>query len=147
MQNLTINDIQSDYSVSSKGGALGKQQQPLTSSMKLKKRRFKEIDNAWDLNVDQGSQSVIAVRQQNADQMSDETLSMASSRKGNNRRCIKLNYKKINRICVEMDLKRGSSTNIKEQAKIMGSFSILMYDLQTNNLHKMKDDDQAVIRE
>ena len=80
--------------------------------------------------------------------MSDETLSLASSRKGNNRRCIKLNYKKINRICMEMDLRRGSqSTKIKEQAKIMGSFSILMYDLQTNSLHKMKDNDQAIIRE
>ena len=42
---------------------------------------------------------------------------------------------------MEMDLKRSSTTKIKEQAKIMGSFSILMYDLQTNNLHKMKDDD------
>ena len=29
----------------------------------------------------------------------------------------------------------------------MGSFCILMYDLQTESLHKMKDNDQAIIRE
>ena len=29
----------------------------------------------------------------------------------------------------------------------MGSFAIIMYDLQTDHLHKMKDHDQAVIRE
>ena len=79
--------------------------------------------------------------------MSDETLSLASSRKGNNRRCIKINSKKIQRICAEMDLQRCQSAKIKEQAKIMGSFCILMYDLQTDNLHKMKAQDQAVIRE
>lgn len=45
-----------------------------------------------------------------------------------------------------MDLAR-SRAGIKEQAKFMGSFAILMYDLQTDNLHKMKDHDQAVIRE
>lgn len=72
-----------------------------------------------------------------------------SSHKGNNRRCIKLNYKKINRICAEMDLARSKrgSVGIKEQANIMGSFAILIYDLQTNSLHKMQDRDQAVIRE
>ena len=79
--------------------------------------------------------------------MSDETLSLASSRKGNNRRCIKINSKKIQRICAEMDLKRNSTAKINEQAKIMGSFCILMYDLQTDSLHKMKDQDQVVIRE
>ena len=45
-----------------------------------------------------------------------------------------------------MDLRR-SSKGIKEQAKIMGSFSILMYDLHTDHLDQMKDHDQAVIRE
>ena len=29
----------------------------------------------------------------------------------------------------------------------MGSFAILMYDLQTDNLHQMKDHDQAAIRQ
>ena len=39
------------------------QQKPSVSARKLKKRRFKEIDNtAWDLNIDQGSQSVIATQ-------------------------------------------------------------------------------------
>lgn len=67
--------------------------------------------------------------------MSDETLSLSSSqRNSKNRRCIKLNYKKINRICAEMDIARGRTgggmqRGIKEQAKIMGSFAILMYDL------------------
>ena len=45
-----------------------------------------------------------------------------------------------------MDLAR-SRAGIKEQAKFMGSFAILLYDLQTDNLHKMKDRDQAIIRE
>lgn len=38
------------------------QQKPPASARKLKKRRFKEIDNAWDLNLDKGSQSVIATQ-------------------------------------------------------------------------------------
>lgn len=46
-----------------------------------------------------------------------------------------------------MDIKRNSKAKINEQAKIMGSFCILMYDLQTDSLHKMKDQDQVVIRE
>ena len=51
-----------------------------------------------------------------------------------------------------MDIARGCSggvmhKGIKEQAKIMGSFAILMYDLQTDNLHRMKDQDQAAIRD
>ena len=146
MQNLTINDMQSEDSLSSKDQMAQKRLQ--TSARKLKKRRFKEIDNTWDLNLDQDSQSVIATQQQQkADQMSDETLSLPSSRKGNNRRCIKINSKKIQRICAEMDLKRNSAAKVNEQAKIMGSFCILMYDLQTDNLHKMKYEDQAVIRE
>lgn len=29
----------------------------------------------------------------------------------------------------------------------MGSFAILMYDLQTEHLHQLKDDDQMAIRE
>lgn len=70
---------------------------------KLKKRRFKEIDNAWDLNVQEDSQSVIAVHQK--EDTSDETLSL-NSRKGS-RRQIKFSYKKINKICTEMDLVRG----------------------------------------
>ena len=54
--------------------------------------------------MDEGSESVIATHQRRpGERMSDETLS-SISRKGNNRRCIKLNYKKINRICNEMDL-------------------------------------------
>ena len=146
MQSLTINDMQSEDSLSSKDQMALKRHQ--TSARKLKKRRFKEIDNTWDLNLDQDSQSVIATQQQQkADQMSDETLSLPSSRKGNNRRCIKINSKKIQRICAEMDLKRNSAAKVNEQAKIMGSFCILMYDLQTDNLHKMKYEDQAVIRE
>lgn len=72
-----------------------------------------------------------------------------SSRKGNNRRCIKLQFKKINRILNEIDLARShkGSAGIKEQAKIMGSFAILMYDLQTDSIHKMKDHDKAAILE
>ena len=56
---------------------------------------------------------MIATRQR--DDMSDETLSM-NSRKGNNRRCIKLKFKKINRILNEMDLARSrkGSAGIKE---------------------------------
>ncbi len=38
-----------------------------------------------------------------------------------------------------MDLARNRGAGIKEQAKFMGSFAILLYDLQTDNLHKMKD--------
>lgn len=47
--------------------------------------------------------------------MSDETLSL-NSRRGNNRRCVKLNFKKINRICAELDIARGrrGSKGIKE---------------------------------
>ena len=51
--------------------------------------------------MDEGSESVIATHQRRpGERMSDETLSSISR----NRRCIKLNYKKINRICNEMDL-------------------------------------------
>jgi len=46
--------------------------------------------------------------------MSDETSSLTSSRKGNNRRCIKINSKKIQRICMEMDIKRNSSAKVEE---------------------------------
>ena len=104
IQNLTLNDeLQSEYSVSFSKIDCGRVQNNRTQR-KLKKRRFKEIDNAWDLNMDEGSESVIATQQRRpGEQMSDETLS-SISRKGNNRRCIKLNYKKINRICNEMDL-------------------------------------------
>lgn len=143
MQNLTLNDLRSeDMSVSSKwiqgASQSGRKQN------KLKKRRFKEIDNAWDINMDAEEQSLIAVQQKQA--LSDETMSMGS-RKGANRRCIKLNFKKINRICAELDIARGhksatgQSGGIREQAKIMGSFAILMYDLHTDHLHQMKDHD------
>ena len=106
MQNLNLNDLRSELSVSSKQSAVRTQN-------KLKKRRFREIDNAWDLNLDEGSQSVIAVHQQTKSEMSDETLSLS---KGTNRRSIKLNFKKINRICAEMDIARGRKGNkgIKE---------------------------------
>lgn len=44
-----------------------------------------------------------------------------------------------------MDIVRGqrggASAGIREQAKIMGSFAILMYDLHTEHLHQMKDHD------
>ena len=88
MQNLTLNDLHSDMSLSSKGGVANRRNKHNMVGSRIKKRRFKEIDNAWDLNVDAGSQSVIAV--QPREDMSDETLSL-NSRKGNNRRCIKLN--------------------------------------------------------
>ena len=77
--------------------------------------------------------------------MSDETLSMSSRCGGTKRRKIKLNDKTIKRICNEVDIacgrrgaKPGSST-FKEQAKIMGSFAIILYDLQTDHLHRMED--------
>lgn len=46
MQNLTLNDMRSEDmgSVSSKNTA--------RRQNRLKKRRFKEIDNAWELNMD-----------------------------------------------------------------------------------------------
>lgn len=129
MQNMNLNEFRSELSVSSKQSGM---------KIKSKKRRFKEIDNAWDLNLDEGSNSMIAVHQQTRSEMSDENLSLS---KGANRRSIKLNFKKINRICAELDIARGrkGTKGIKEQAKIMGSFAILMYDLQTDHLHKMKD--------
>mmetsp|Transcript_20220 Transcript_20220/g.27330 ORF Transcript_20220/g.27330 Transcript_20220/m.27330 type:complete len:181 (+) Transcript_20220:757-1299(+) len=146
MRNLNINnELNSDMmSMSSRDGhGLRDPKQK-----KLKKRRFKEIDNAWDLSQVEGGQGgIIATRQR--DDMSDETMSM-HSRKGNNRRCIKLRYKKINRILNEMDLARArkGSAGIKEQAKIMGSFAIRMYDFHTDSLHQMKNKrDQNVIRE
>lgn len=59
MQNLTLNDLRSeDMSVSSRG-----MQQPGKKQNTLKKRRFKEIDNAWDINMDAKEQSLIAVQQ------------------------------------------------------------------------------------
>ena len=108
----------------------------------MKKRRFKEIDNAWALSPEEDGQGGIIATRQQRDDISDGTLSL-NSRKGNNRRCIKLQYKKINRILNEIDLARSrkGSIGIKEQSKIMGSFAILMYDLQTESLHKMKDRD------
>lgn len=116
------------------------------SQNKLKKRRFKELDNPWDLNLEVGTNSVFFTPHK--EDTSDDCMSI-SSHKGNKRRCIKLEYKKINRICAEMDVARSrkGSAGIKEQAKIMGSFAILMYDLHTDSLRKMKDRDQAVIRE
>ena len=56
MQNLTLNDLRSELSLSSKGGANSikhAQAKALHKQKKLKKRRFKEIDKAWDLNMDQ----------------------------------------------------------------------------------------------
>lgn len=108
----------------------------------MKKRRFKEIDNAWALSPEEDGQGGIIATRQQRDDLSDGTLSL-NSRKGNNRRCIKLQYKKINRILNEIDLARSrkGSIGIKEQSKIMGNFAILMYDLQTESLHKMKDRD------
>lgn len=63
MQSLTLNDLRSDLSVLSSKGGLNPVNREGRSLRKAKKRRFKEIDNAWDLNVDEGSQSVIAVQQ------------------------------------------------------------------------------------
>ena len=123
-----------NYSQTSKTSKLSKRT--------LKKRRFKEIDSAWDLSMQDGSQSVVAVHQQKEDNISDETISL-SSRKGNNRRQIKFSYKKINKICAEMDVARGrsNSSTADGQAKIMGSFAILMFDLHSDGLHKMKKHD------
>ena len=82
MQNLTLNELGSDKSViSSKGHHPGKKQ--------LKKRRFREIDNAWDLSLEEGAQSILAVQQRRKQQLSeqsDESMSISSSRKGQNRR-------------------------------------------------------------
>ena len=112
------------------------------SKRTLKKRRFKEIDSAWDLSMQDGSQSVVAVHQKQEENLSDETISL-SSRKGNNRRQIKFSYKKINKICAEMDVARGrsSSSTADGQAKIMGSFAILMFDLHSDGLHRMQKHD------
>ena len=68
-----------------------------------------------------------------------------SRQKGGNRRKIKLSYKKINKIASGIDLTKYNSKlrdrKIKEQEQIMGCFAIIIYDLQTNSIHKMKDKD------
>ena len=65
------------------------------------------------MNLEEGADTLIATCEKREDLKSDETLSL-SSRKGNDRRCIKLHYKKINRICAEMDLARSRRGGIKE---------------------------------
>ena len=97
----------------------------------MKKRRYKEIDSQWDLNIDQGSNSLIAVEAEAQSQNESDRIS-TSSRKGNNRRCIKLQYKNINRMCLEMDLARGKKqaiAGISEHYKVVGNFAIIIYDL------------------
>lgn len=118
----------------------------------MKKRRFKEVDNAWDLADERAHGMVVATHQlPQAGEVSDrsETLSCYSRK----RRQLKLNYKKLNRICQEMDVARGSGSGpasqhgIKEQSKIMGKFAIIMYDFEMDYLYQLPDTDQAVIRE
>ena len=66
IQNLTLNDeLQSEYSGTYSKLDCGRVRNNRTQR-KLKKRRFKEIDNAWDLNLDEGSESVIATHQRHA---------------------------------------------------------------------------------
>ena len=76
----------------------------------LKKRRYKEMDNQWDLNMDQGSNSLIAIEGEAKSNLSDQLSSY--SRKNDKRRCIKLQYKNINRMCLEMDLARSKKKPI-----------------------------------
>jgi len=57
MQNLTLNEQHSDLSLSSKEWVLAKKQRPTQNQ--LKKRRFREMDRPWDLNLEEGSNSVM----------------------------------------------------------------------------------------
>ena len=53
-------------------------------------------------------------------------------------------------MCLEMDVARGrkkSIAGISEHPKVIGNFSIIIYDLQSEYLYQLKEQDQAVIRE
>ena len=87
-----------------------------TPKTKLKKRKFKEIDSAWDLTLleEDGQQSMVS------NEESSTCTGDNSRQKAGNRRQIKLSYKKINKIATGMDLAKYSKNfqdkKIKEQA-------------------------------
>ena len=98
--------------------------------------------------MDEGSRSLVAVEAECKSNISDGLS--AQSRNCKDRRSLKLQYKNINRMCLEMDIARGKRkpiAGINESQKILGNFCIVVYDLQTEFMYQLKDQDQMVIRE
>ena len=92
----------------------------LRQSIKLKKRRFKEIDNKWQLNLDSETKNLIATQEDSqpgpnivecskSEMLSDcsDTTTKKSVVGSSNRRQIKLQYKRLNRMALELDVQRG----------------------------------------
>ena len=97
--------------------------------------------------MDQGSNSLIATEAEGKSVRSDQIST--ASQKCKDRRSIKLQYKSINRICLEMDVARSKKkpiAGISEHQKVIGNFSIIMFDLQSEFLYQLKEDDQDAIR-
>ena len=88
------------------------------------------------MNIDEDSQNLVAVQAEVKSNISDQIST--SSRKCTDRRRIKLSSKNINRMCLEMDIARGkkkSIAGISETQKVIGNFSIIIYDLHSEYLY------------
>ena len=78
------------------------------NQIKLRKRRFKEIEKEWDLNIDQDTKSVIAIQNDQKSEISD-TISSSSRKK----RHLKLKEKTLNKMSQEAELARGRNKETK----------------------------------